>query len=62
MALGDVLLLFSKNNLPDTEVYQIPKVLGDYELYPKTVVSVNSLITGADYDQKSKVLALTGIL
>ena len=61
VALGNVLLLFSKNRLTqNTEVYQIPKVLGDYELYPKTVVSVNSLITGADYDQKSKVLALTG--
>lgn len=60
-AAGDWLLLFSKNrNTKNTEVYQISKEIGDYVLYPKKSVPVNSLITGADYNATSKVLALVG--
>jgi hypothetical protein len=55
------LLLFSKNRAAfTTEVYCIPKVLGDYELYPSASVFVDALITGADYDSKEKLLLLVG--
>ncbi|MGC6422045.1 MAG: hypothetical protein ACON47_04930 [Flavobacteriaceae bacterium] len=58
---GDQLLLFSKNRkTKNTEVYHISKEPGDYVLYPKVSVPVNSLVTGADFHPEKKVLALVG--
>ena len=58
---GESLLLFSKNREKlSTEVYKISKVPGEYILYPKNSVPVDALITGADYQEETKVLALVG--
>ncbi len=58
---GDALLLFSKNREKQTtEVYKISKEPGEYVLSPLKSVAVNALITGADYQEKTKVLALVG--
>lgn len=58
---GDFLLLFSKNReTKNTEVYRLSKEPGEYVIYPEKSISVNSLITGADYDPTTNVLALVG--
>ena len=61
LSIGDSLAIFSKNrkNL-STEVYVFPKKPGNYELKPLISLSVNSLITGGDYNEKYKLLALSG--
>ena len=61
LSIGDSLAIFSKNrkNL-STEVYVFPKKPGKYELKPLISLSVNSLITGGDYNEKYKLLALSG--
>ena len=42
-----------------TQIYLIPKKPGSYSLNPIADFDVNSLITGADYDEVSKNLVLT---
>ena len=60
ISIGSNLLLFSKDwkNFK-TQVYLIPKKPGNYSLKSIAEFDVNSLITGADYDQLSKKLVLT---
>ena len=41
-----------------TELYFIPKKEGSYSLKPKRSLPVNSLITGADYNERLKLFAL----
>lgn len=57
----DSLLIFSKDrkNLYST-IYAIPKKAGKYTLEKIGRLNVNCLITGADYDEKSNLLVLTG--
>lgn len=57
----DSLLIFSKDrkNLYST-IYAIPKKAGKYALEKIGRLNVNCLITGADYDEKSSLLVLTG--
>ncbi len=61
ISIGDSLALFSKNrkNL-STEVYILSKTPGNYELEPTISLNVESLITGGDYNEKYKLLALSG--
>ncbi len=61
ISIGDSLALFSKNrkNL-STEVYILSKKPGNYELEPTISLNVESLITGGDYNEKYKLLALSG--
>ena len=60
ISIGNNLLLFSKDwkNFK-TQIYLIPKKPGSYSLNPIADFDVNSLITGADYDEVSKNLVLT---
>ena len=55
------LILFSKNrkNLT-TELYSLPKTEGNYSLSAQKSFDVQSLITGADYHDKLKLVALVG--
>tara|TARA_A200000159_G_scaffold64742_1_gene59892 strand:- start:243 stop:1082 length:840 start_codon:yes stop_codon:yes gene_type:complete len=55
------LILFSKNrkNLT-TELYSLPKTEGKYSLSAQKSFDVQSLITGADYHDKLKLVALVG--
>ena len=58
-ALPKSLVLFSKNRITfTTELYFIPKKEGSYSLKPKRSLPVNSLITGADYNDRLKLFAL----
>ena len=53
------LVLFSKNRKTfTTELYFIPKKKGNYSLKFKKSLPVNSLITGADYNERLKLFAL----
>lgn len=61
ISVGDELILFSKDreNLM-TELYSLPKIPGSYEIEPIHSYPVNSLITGADYNDELKLVALVG--
>ena len=61
ISVGDELILFSKDreNLM-TELYSLPKMPGSYEIESIYSYPVNSLITGADYNEKLKLVALVG--
>ena len=61
ISVGNELILFSKDreNLM-TELYTLPKIPGSYEIEPIYSYSVNSLITGADYNKELKLVALVG--
>jgi len=61
ISIGDSLALFSKNrkNL-STQIYVLPKTPGKYELQSTLSLNVESLITGGDYNEKYKLLALSG--
>ena len=61
ISVGDELILFSKDreNLM-TELYSLPKIAGSYEIEPIYSYPVNSLITGADYNDELKLVALVG--
>lgn len=63
MVYGDSLLLFSKNRKSHkTQLYVFPKQGGEYVLSKRKTFDVNALITGGDYDHKTKKLVLTGYL
>ena len=61
ISVGDELILFSKDreNLI-TELYSLPKMPGSYEIESIYSYPVNSLITGADYNDELKLVALVG--
>lgn len=61
ISAGDSLVLFSKDrkNLI-TELYSLPKIPGEYKIEPIYSYKVNALITGADYNEKLKLVALVG--
>lgn len=59
--IDESLVLFSKNRKTlSTEIYVFPKLPGKYELESSSSLKVESLITGADYNEKYKLLTLTG--
>ena len=63
VATQEVLVLFSKNRKTSTtELYSIPKTSGNYTLRPKKSFDVQSLITGADYHHRLKLVALVGYI
>jgi hypothetical protein len=61
VATPNELILFSKNRATHTtELYSIPKTPGNYSLSPKKSFDVQSLITGGDYKDSIKLIALVG--
>lgn len=59
-AMGDHLLMFSKDRLHlQTHLYKVPKQAGKHTIDSSIGFDVQSLVTGADYDEKSHTLALT---
>lgn len=57
---NDQILLLSKNwSDYKTQVYLLPTKQGNYELSPISVIDVNCLITGVDYDIESNRLIAT---
>ena len=63
ITIDDNLIIFTKNKLKKiTEIYTLPKIAGTYEAKKIGSLNTQSIITGADYDSKTKLLALTGSL
>lgn len=61
ISYGDSLILFSKNWVDgNSRLYKLPKSAGSYQLSPYDTFYTNGLITGADYFDKTKKLALIG--
>ena len=61
VSTSNELILFLKNRVTNTtELYSIPKTPGNYSLSPKKSYDVKSLITGADYHNPTKLIALVG--
>ena len=60
ISIGDSLAIFSKNRKDlSSEFYIFPKIPGEYILEPIKSFNVKSLITGGDYDEKLRLLALS---
>ena len=63
ITIGENLIIFTKNKLKKiTEIYTLPKIAGTYGAKKIGSLNIQSIITGADYDSKTKLLALTGSL
>lgn len=63
ISIGDKLLIFTKNRANKiTELYLVPKEVGNYNAKKIGVLNVNSIITGADYNKELKLLALTSTI
>ena len=63
IAIDENLIIFTKNKLKKiTEIYSLPKTAGKHEAKKIGSLNTQSIITGADYDSKTKLLALTGSL
>ena len=60
VSIKDSLMIFSKIEKFNNEVYFLPKTPGFYSVDPKYSFKVDALITGADYDSKLDLLALAG--
>ena len=61
IVVDDQLVLFSKNRETlTTELFLIPKQAGDYELTSVKSFDANALITGGDYNEALKLVALVG--
>lgn len=61
IAVGDSLYLFSKNHVNERcRLYSLPKSAGEYEATLKAEFDTEGVITAADYDAQSGVLALLG--
>lgn len=61
VALGDSLYIFSKNwkNLK-SRVYALPKSFEQYTASVVSILSINGLVTGADYSQEENAIILCG--
>ena len=60
VSINDSLYLFTKNKLKVlTEVYRLPKEVGSYKAEKVGIISTESIITSADYNSLTKLLALT---
>lgn len=61
LSFGDSLYLFSKNWISGTSrLYALPKIPGNYYIYPLDEFDVNGLITGAAIDFEHKQVVLCG--
>ncbi len=61
ITIDENLIIFTKNKLKKiTEIYTLPKTTGTYEAKKIGSLNTQSIITAADYDSKTKLLALTG--
>ena len=60
ISIGDYLMIFTKNRAKKTtEVYKLPKIPGNYKAELIGEINVESIVTGADYNEKMKLLVLT---
>jgi len=60
ISVDDNLVIFTKNRAKKiTELYLVPKAPGKYDAKKIGSLKVESIVTGADYNEKLKLLALT---
>ena len=60
ISVDDNLVIFTKNRAKKfTELYLVPKAPGKYDAKKIGSLKVKSIVTGADYNEKLKLLALT---
>ena len=60
VSIKDDLIIFTKNKLKKiTEVYSLPKTSGNFEAKKISSIDVKSIVTGSDYNNQLKLLALT---
>ncbi len=61
VSIGNHLYLFTKNWVNfKTDIYQIPKIAGTYEIQKIASLDVEGLITGATYNSSKNNITLTG--
>jgi hypothetical protein len=61
VSIDDKLILFTKNRLKkNTQVYELPKLLGNFSAKKIGEIETNAIITGADFHNDSKTLILSG--
>ena len=60
ISIDNSLIIFTKNREKKiTELYLVPKEPGDYNAKKIGALNVKSIVTGADYNEKLKLLVLT---
>ena len=60
ISIDDYLLIFTKNRAKKiTDIYRLPKTPGNYNAEKIGSLNTGSIITGADFDKSSNLLALT---
>ena len=63
VSINDDLIIFTKNKLKKiTEAYSLPKTGGNYEAKKISSIDVKSIVTGSDYNNQLKLLALTSTI
>ncbi len=63
ISIDDNLIIFTKNKLKKiTEVYTLPKTGGSYEAKKILSIDIKSIVTGSDYNNQLKLLALTSTI
>lgn len=60
ISIDDKLIIFTKNRLKkNTQVYELPNYPGSFSAKKLGEIETNAIITGADFHEDSKTLALT---
>jgi len=63
ISIDDYLLIFTKNRAKKiTDIYRLPKTPGNYNAKKIGSLNTESIITGADFDKSSNLLALTSTI
>jgi len=63
ISIGKNLLIFTKNRATKTtQIYKLPKAPGTYEAVKIGELNTKSIITGADYHEATKTLAMTATI
>ena len=63
ISFGDILLIFTKNKRKKiTEIYSLPKYVGNFQAQKIGSLNTESIVTGADYDKKTNTLVLTSTI
>ena len=63
ISVDDYLLIFTKNRAEKiTDIYKLPKIPGTYNAIKIGSINTESIITGADFDKKTNLLALTSTI
>jgi hypothetical protein len=63
ISIGENLLIFTKNRATKTtQIYKLPKTPGTYKAEKIGELNTQSIITGADYHEATKTLAMTATI